>query len=93
MSFTLTPKTNKALVNLSIQARDATLQPAVITTIEGPELDLPGEVVFDEAYRRGQIIGLQASDTNGLTTECNFTLKLVGKLVSSVCLFFFFFAL
>ena len=79
-SFTLTSKTNKAFVDLNIQARDATSQPAVITTIEGPVLDLPGDVEYDEAYRRGQTIKLQASDANGLTAECSFTLKLIGKL-------------
>ncbi|XP_072037623.1 uncharacterized protein [Amphiura filiformis] len=76
-SYKLTQKTNMAFVDLSIQARDYTGQPAAITTIEGPVLDLPGNVVYEEAYRQGQVITLRASDANGITVDCSFTIKLI----------------
>ena len=70
-----------AYVDLTIQARDYTGQPASITTIEGPVLNLPGNVVYEEAYRQGQMITLRARDSNDLFVDCSFTIKLVGEFV------------
>ena len=79
VTYNLTPLTNSATVDLVIQARDINDQPTMISTIEGPVL--PAEIGFEEVYRRGRDVVLQASDSNGVTARCAFTLKLVGKTV------------
>lgn len=64
----------------AIEAVDFLGNPAFIRQVEGPRIDLPGDLTYNSIYREGQKFVYQAIDPGTNQTRiCTFYIKLLGK--------------
>ncbi|XP_038071934.1 LOW QUALITY PROTEIN: uncharacterized protein LOC119740641 [Patiria miniata] len=80
LSYQLRNNTDVAYVSVDLQATGTSQQPAIISQLEGPQVDLPGDVQYAEGYRQGKKFVFRAQDpVTQLTADCTFWIKIVDK--------------
>ncbi|XP_022106855.1 uncharacterized protein LOC110987971 [Acanthaster planci] len=80
LSYQVRNNTDVAYVSLNLQAKDSSQQPAIVSQLEGPSVDLPGDIRYTEGYRQGQRFVFTALDpVTQLTANCTFWIKIVDK--------------
>ncbi|XP_033634762.1 uncharacterized protein LOC117296026 isoform X3 [Asterias rubens] len=80
-TYHLRSNTNVAYVSMeAIEAVDFLGNPAFIRQVEGPRIDLPGDLTYNSIYREGQKFVYQAIDPGTNQTRiCTFYIKLLDS--------------